>query len=114
MTSSEDIRKLGRLIREKAFTGRNPFFCIRECGTGGKSEKREITPDIMGEMMIRGEFSMHKLKIEMKNKLSDIEIWLYLNEGEEYLISGFPRCVFQDEKDAASTLLIHLRPRATR
>jgi hypothetical protein len=34
--------------------------------------------------------------------LSETEIVLFLNEGQEYLISGFPRCLMQDGRDKTS------------
>jgi hypothetical protein len=47
---------------------------------------------------------MRKMKIQLRNKLSDVEIQLFLNDEQLHSISGFPRCLFNDENAKASKL----------
>jgi hypothetical protein len=68
----------------------------------GKTEKREIDPGTVGNMIWHSKFEMRRINIELGNKLSETEIFLYINENLNYPISGFPRCLFSDEKDKIS------------
>lgn len=96
------MQELGKLIRTQSYRDRNPFFLVREKGIHGKSESRELSPDIVGSMINQGKFPMRKMNIELRNKLSDVEIYLFLNDVQQHSISGFPRCLFNDENDKAS------------
>jgi hypothetical protein len=40
--------------------------------------------------------------IHISNKLSEIEIYLTLNEEHSFPISGFPRCLVDDDKEKTS------------
>ena len=99
---SLEMQELGRLIRNRSYHEKNPFFLVREKGTNGKVESRDITPDIIGKMINHGKFTMRKMTIQLRNKLSDVEIYLFLNDEQQHPISGFPRCLFNDENDKAS------------
>ena len=90
--------ELGKLIRDRGFTYRNPYFKIRERGTECDRNERDISPDMLGKMIREGKFAFRNINVQLENQLSESEIWLHLNDDESYLISGFPRCLFQDEK----------------
>jgi hypothetical protein len=67
------------------------------------SMTRELTADVVGKMINEGKFHMmRKLNVQLRNKLSEIEILLDLNETQKHPISGFPRCLYDDEKDVIS------------
>lgn len=53
---------------------------------------------------------MRPLKIKIRNKLSETEIRFSLNSEYDYPISGFPRCLVDDEKDKASKSFSRLAP----
>jgi hypothetical protein len=69
---SLEMQELGKLIREESYAARSPFFLIREKGTHGNSDVREVTPDIIGNMVAQGKFMMRKMNIQLRNKLSEI------------------------------------------
>jgi hypothetical protein len=98
------MQELGKLIRDRCYQEKDPFFLVRERGIHGKSTMRKITPDIIGNMINSGKFTLRKMKVELDNKLSEVEIYLYLNDEQSHPISGFPRCLFDDEKDKSSKL----------
>ncbi|KAJ4355214.1 hypothetical protein N0V95_003109 [Ascochyta clinopodiicola] len=95
---SLEIQELGKLIRDRCYREKNPFFLVREKGINGKSDTHSITSDVIGAMINLGKFTMRKMKVELGNKLSEVEIYLYLNDEQRHLISGFPRCLFDDEQ----------------
>ncbi len=99
---SLEMQELGKLIRDRCYKEKDPFFLVRERGIHGKFAMRNITPDIIGNMINFGKFTMRKMQVELGNKLSEVEIYLYLNDEQQHSISGFPRCLFDDEKDKAS------------
>lgn len=105
---SLEMQELGKLIRHQSYQDKNPFFLVREKGVHGKIESRELSPDIIGSMINHGKFPMRKMSIQLRNKLSDVEIYFFLNAGQQYSISGFPRCLFNDENDKASEFWIRL------
>ncbi|PVI00816.1 hypothetical protein DM02DRAFT_592134 [Periconia macrospinosa] len=100
---SRETKELGRLIKDKGFVERSPFFLICERHSREHAQIRELSPEILYKMIYEGKFDMGKINITLENKLSDTEIYLCINENESFPISGFPRCLFQDERDQAST-----------
>ncbi|KAF9697343.1 hypothetical protein EKO04_005060 [Ascochyta lentis] len=98
---SLEMQELGKLIRDRSYKGKDPFFLVREKGVHGKSELCKITPNIIGDMINSGKFTMRRMRVGLSNKLSEVEIYLYLNDDQQHSISGFPRCLFDDEKDKA-------------
>ena len=91
------------MLREKSYRGRNPFFSIKESGVRPHAEiQRDIAPDVIGKMIREGRFDFRPVNIELQNQLSETEIKLHLNENQAYLISGFPRCLYQDDLDKTS------------
>ncbi|KAF3043355.1 hypothetical protein E8E11_008222 [Didymella keratinophila] len=98
---SLEMQELGNVIRNQSYRNKNPFFLVREKGMHGKTESRERSLDIVGSMINQGKFPIRKMNIQLRNKLSDVEIYLFLNDGQHHSISGFPRCLFNDENDKA-------------
>jgi hypothetical protein len=45
---------------------------------------------------------MHNIQINVSNVLAETEVFLCLSESENYPISGFPRCLYQEKKIIAS------------
>jgi hypothetical protein len=92
-SDTREISELGKLIRDRG----SPFFLIQEEGsTPGTLQQIELTPDIISAMIQEQKFHMRKINVRLHNKLAATEIFLYLNEGESYPISGFPRSLLQD------------------
>lgn len=100
---SSEMQELGKLIRNQSYRDKIPCFRVRE-GMHGRFESHELSPDIIGSMISQGKFFMRKMKIQLRNKLSDVEIQLFLNDEQLHSISGFPRCLFNDENAKASKL----------
>ncbi|KAF1956453.1 hypothetical protein CC80DRAFT_57322 [Byssothecium circinans] len=55
-------------------------------------------------MIHEAKFTMPLLTVQLRNKLAETEICLSLNEAHRFLISGFPRCLYDDIKDKAKTI----------
>ena len=100
---SSEMQELGKLIRSQSHPYKMPCFRVRE-GMHARSETHELSPDIIGSMISQGKFLMRKMKIQLRNKLSDVEIQFFLNDEQLHSISGFPRCLFNDENAKASKL----------
>ena len=100
---SSEMQELGKLIRNRSHRDKIPCFRVRE-GMHGRFQSHELSPDIIGSMLSQGKFLMRKIKIPLRNKLSDVEIQLFLNDEQLHSISGFPRCLFNDENAKASKL----------
>lgn len=101
-SDTREISVLGKLIRDRGFQRRNPFFLIQEEGsTPGTLQQIELTPDIISAMIQEQKFHMRKINVRLHNKLAATEIFLYLNDGENYPISGFPRSLLQDCRSQA-------------
>jgi hypothetical protein len=94
------LEELGRLIREKAADkDTTPVFSTHE--RGAKNELCALDNSTIYEMT-RGRFAMRPRSIQIRNKLSEIEIYFTLNEEHSYSISGFPRCLIDDDKEKTS------------
>jgi hypothetical protein len=100
---SVEVRELGKLILHQAYRYRNPFFSVEERGSHDKPETRDLSPVIVSKMIREGKFQMRRLNIQLKNRLSEVNILLYLNEEHKYTISGFPRCMYDDGTGDIST-----------
>ena len=68
---------------------------IQEQHRGQHAMKVHITPDIVSDMVVRGQFKM-KVRVELSNKLANTEILLCLGRGELFPISRFPRSLLED------------------
>ncbi|KAJ4321259.1 hypothetical protein N0V94_002998 [Neodidymelliopsis sp. IMI 364377] len=102
---SLEMQELGKLIRTQSYQDKNPFFLVREKGMHNKSKQRELSPDIVGSMINQGKFPMRKMNIQLRNKLPDVEIYLFLNDAQHHSISGFPHCLFNDENEKANSVV---------
>ena len=103
---SLELRELGLLIREKMSHNEDPFFLIQEHerGSSRKHEKKyPLNADLIFQMT-KGRFSMSPFTISLNNKLSESEISLSIKNGQVQPISGFPRCLVDDDISKTSTL----------
>ncbi|CAI6249812.1 unnamed protein product [Periconia digitata] len=100
---SRETKELGKLIKDKSFVGKNPFFFISERGSKGNPEIKELSPGVLSKMIYDGRFEMRTSQ-HLENKLSETDIYLYINQNQEFPISGFPRCLFQGEDEQARTM----------
>ena len=105
---SAEIRELGNLICDKSRFGQHPSFGIRECGLTAVDSKtvhgtrHDIPSETLVHMTRQGMFMMHNIQINVSNVLAETEVFLCLSESENYPISGFPRCLYQEKKIIAS------------
>ena len=68
---------------------------IQEQHRGQHAMKVHITPDIVSDMVVRGQFKM-KVRVELSNKLANTEILLCLGRDGLFPISRFPRSLLED------------------
>jgi len=93
---SLELQELGKLIREKTNHDREPYFAVRS-GSKKPPETHMLDPAFIHDMT-RGKFAAPLLTIEIENKLSETEMHFSLTPEYNYPISGFPRCLIDDEK----------------
>jgi hypothetical protein len=98
---SLELEELGKLIREKAQHDRDAYFSVCEYCYQSSTKEYKIDSDFIHNMT-RGKFNMPQLQFRIKNKLSETEIRFSLNSRHTYPISGFPRCLVDDEKSQTS------------
>lgn len=68
---------------------------IQEQHRGQYAMKVHITPDIVSDMVVRGQFKM-KVRVALSNKLANTEILLSLGRDGLFPISRFPRSLLED------------------
>lgn len=106
--NTAEISELGRFIKNKSWHDRDPFFLILEEHRPAEAAMRvPITSDVLDRMIRLREFRMGSVSIELKNKLAKTEIRLWFNDREMFYISGFPRSLFQDEKQTAGMIRLN-------
>lgn len=103
--NSLELRELGLLIREKMSHNEDPFFIIQEHerGSSKKHEKKYVLDADLIFRMTKGKFNMAPFTISLNNKLSESEISLSIKNGQAHPISGFPRCLVDDDISKTST-----------
>ncbi|KAF2404981.1 hypothetical protein EJ06DRAFT_6418 [Trichodelitschia bisporula] len=93
---STELSNLGKLLVEKSRT--LPRFVIRTAGQ--HDQILDITPKITEEMIVRSRFVLPHVTVALSSKLSAVEAFLFLDEDEGCLISGFPRSLGIQETKA--------------
>lgn len=98
--NSFELQELGKLIRDKVgANNETPFFTVHERDV--ESKLCALDHDNIYEMA-RGRFKLRSQMIEVRNKLSESEISFALDDDQSYPISGFPRCLIDDDKEYTS------------
>lgn len=110
-SNTAEIGELGRFIKNRSWHDRDPFFLILEdCRPAEAATQILITSNVLDHIIRLHKFWMGSVSIELTNKLAKTEMKLRLNEREMFYISGFPRSLFQDEKQTAGMILLHSYP----
>ncbi|KAH7122438.1 hypothetical protein B0J11DRAFT_437907 [Dendryphion nanum] len=99
---SVEMKELGKLLRDKGYHDKNPSFQVCERYSGRTNQTRDITPDIVSNMVACGRFHFRRMEIPLQNKLYEVEIWLDLNGDHRHLISAFPRRLSEDSNERIS------------
>jgi hypothetical protein len=93
---SADLEELRGLIRDKA-SGRDetPLFSVHERGARENlcALDRSVTHD-----MTRGKFTLRSNSFKIRHELSETELHFTLSEEQTHAISGFPRCLVDDDE----------------
>ncbi|PLB46500.1 hypothetical protein P170DRAFT_457118 [Aspergillus steynii IBT 23096] len=111
---SEQIHHLGEafLQRSKNMFNRGDsshqaYFVIRERRREKDSQFYFIDEQVIGSMIRDGQFSMSKVEVRLTRRMAETEISLCLDGDRHqptyYPISGFPRCLLEDEIAASAT-----------
>lgn len=101
------MKELGKYLRRKSDEICSPFFIIQEQGTKAeKAQKLFLSRDIIEDMISYGRFNLVRVKISLRNKLASTEISLWLDRNECFPISGFPKALFQEDKQTSYKLHI--------
>jgi hypothetical protein len=68
-----------------------------------------VTDAVVERMTKHGTFELWTT-ISITNKLAETEVLLYIDQDLIYPISGFPRCLFEDEKQNGSEFIFNYCP----
>lgn len=109
---SEEIRALGEAFDRRSRDAYNrkeveehsPYFVIAERKKRKDAQQVKIGQHIVTKMIANGQFSIGKTNLTLSDRLAESEISLCFsdqprnNEPVFYPISGFPRCLIEDEQ----------------
>ena len=97
-------------MRNKLQSGHELYFVIQEEHRGHHAKKASVSIDVIERMIMKSQFKMDKVIIELSSKLAYTEILLHMGPGDVYPISRFPRSLLQDEDSKESECLcsIHM------
>jgi patatin-like phospholipase/acyl hydrolase len=99
LQNPRDIFQLGRFFQQRRHE--NPThlrFVIKEQDKVARREHLvEITNNIIYRMTNQGSFEI-PIAIDISGRLAVSEIWLSMSQERVFPISGFPRCLFDDER----------------
>ncbi|KAF9892309.1 hypothetical protein FE257_002086 [Aspergillus nanangensis] len=121
---SEQIQYLGENLRLRAKTMFNsgnddhqPYFAIHEKRRERDRRIYVIEHSTISAMIHRRPFSLGKIDIRLSGQMAETEIYLCLDGDRttptKYPISGFPRCLLEDElPTSAKTRFFPLRTRS--
>jgi hypothetical protein len=94
---SDELRFLGRYLRQLQSGQFHPFFVIVEEDEEAHGSLRMITKEVINAMIYDSTFEVDKLKIPLSSKLARTAISLCMSKDQElYSISGFPRSLGSD------------------
>jgi hypothetical protein len=101
LQNPRDIFQLGRFFQQRRLE--NPThlrFVIKEQDKVARREHLvEITDTLISRMTKQGSFEI-PIAIHISSRLAISDIWLSMNQERVFPISGFPRCLFDDERQA--------------
>ncbi|PKY01131.1 hypothetical protein P168DRAFT_329858 [Aspergillus campestris IBT 28561] len=121
--NSEQILYLGQAFKQRSSSMFNlghrdhePYFLIREKRRERDAQMYLVKHKTISDMMQHGTFSMNKVEVRLTQRMAETEI-LFCPEGDRshptyYPISGFPRCLLDEE--VASPSKAKFTPRLTR
>jgi hypothetical protein len=94
---SDELRFLGRYLRQLQSGQFQPFFVIAEEDEEAHGSLKMITKEAINAMIYDSTFEVDKLKIPLSSKLARTAISLCMSKDQElYSISGFPRSLGSD------------------
>jgi len=109
---SEEIRALGEAFRKRSKDAYNsnvsdhsPYFVIAERKKRKDAQQLKIGQHIITKMIETAHFSMGKTVLTLSDRIAESEICLCFSDQPQnpvfYPISGFPRCLFEDDQRPA-------------
>jgi hypothetical protein len=97
---SIEVRELGILLRDRS--GGDRRFVVEERFKESTPQHFEITSAVLENMIMNSQFEMNRVMIRFSNKHVVVKASLFFKEGEQYDLSGFPRCLVPDGESTAS------------
>ncbi|KAF1991096.1 hypothetical protein K402DRAFT_436349 [Aulographum hederae CBS 113979] len=103
LQNTRDIFQLGRFFQERRQENHSHLmFIIKEQDKAARREHLvEITDALIYRMINKGTFEI-PTTIHVSSRLAMSEIWLSMSQEHVFPISGFPRCLFDDERQGNS------------
>jgi predicted acylesterase/phospholipase RssA/energy-coupling factor transporter ATP-binding protein EcfA2 len=122
---SEEIRKLGEALRKRSAdaykqqaVGHDPCFVILERWKEGEAQKTVLGTRVVENMMRDAHFSNCQVKFRLSKRIAETNISLCLadtsSDQVSYSISGFPKCLLEEERKIQSKPQRHLSLRRKR
>ena len=116
---SEQVRALGEAFRKRSTDAfnrnhaeHNPYFVIMERRKEKDAHQVIISTATVDRMMADAHFSIGQITITLSDKIAETEICLCFGDQPSkptfYPISGFPRCLVEEERKLTSRTLLSL------
>jgi len=87
------ISALGTLIFEKTGIANEAYFLISEQGQVGSHTTVKLGAEVLERMIRNCQFQLKQIKIPVSNEIYKTNIALRYGAGQEFPISGFPKCL---------------------
>lgn len=87
------ISALGTFIFEKTGIANEAYFLISEQGQAGSHTTVKLGAEILERMIRNCQFQLKQIKIPVSNEIYKTNITLRYGAGQEFPISGFPKCL---------------------
>ena len=97
LAESEEIRELGRFLKEQRIAGRDLAFVIQEKYRGWQATSIKLDPLVIDRMIGQRRFNLGKITIKLSSKLAVSEIYFSVKDEGLFIISRFPRSLLEDE-----------------
>lgn len=84
---------MGTFIFEKTGIANEAYFLISEQGQAGSHTTVKLGAEILERMIRNCQFQLKQIKIPVSNEIYKTNIALRYGAGQEFPISGFPKCL---------------------
>ena len=116
---SEEIRALGEAFRKRStdaynlnYAAHEPYFMLMERRREKDAQQVSIATHTLDKMIRDGHFSMGQITLTLSDRMAESEIMLCFSDQPGrptyYPISGFPRCLLEEERKFSSRTRLSL------